>query len=133
MRKRGNAITRGIQPMAGAAFALAVLAGVSFLNAAEPFRALKGPDIRSRLTGMEFTDEVHWALVFGRDGTLASVSMGKQTSGRWRVKQDQLCLDRSANDQRCYAVSRSGKTYRLQEPGFDIYEEGIVQRPSARH
>lgn len=133
MRKRCTSIARGILPVTAVVFGLVVLAGAASVNATETFRALKGSEIRSTLTGMEFTDEVHWALLFGRDGTLTNISMGRKTLGRWRVKQDQLCLDRAPDDQRCYAVSRSGKSYRLQEPGFDIYEEGIVQRPFVRH
>lgn len=116
----------------GAVLGMTVLGGVGAVNA-ETFRKLRGPEIRNRLAGMEFTDEVHWALLFGRDGTLTSIAMGRKALGRWRVKQDQLCLDRSADDHRCYVVSASGKTHRLQEPGFDIYDEGIVQRPSARN
>lgn len=131
MKECGNSITRPVLT-AGAALGLTLLAGIVSVNA-ETFRSLKGPEIRDRLKGMEFTDEIHWALLFGRDGTLTSISMGKKTLGRWRVKEDQLCLDRSADDRRCYVVSSSGKTYRLQELGVDIYEEGVVQRPAVRH
>lgn len=113
------------------ALGLAVLSGVGSVSA-ETFRPLKGAEIRSRFTGMEFTDEVHWVLLFGRDGTLTNTGMGRKTQGRWQVKRDELCLDRTPGEQRCYAVLRSGKTYRLQEPGFDIYEEGLLQRPVVR-
>ncbi len=132
MKVRDSSIIWGVLPVASAAFGLAVLAGVSSANAVETFRPVKGPEIRSRLTGMEFTDEVHWALLFGHAGTLTSISMGKKTLGRWRVKQDQLCLDRSAEEPRCYAVWSSGRAYQLREPDLDIYEEGVVQRPGAR-
>lgn len=131
MRKRCTSIARRILLVPAVVFGLAALAGTAS-DATESFRALKGPEIRNLFTGMEFTDEVHWVLLFGRDGTLTNISMGRKTLGRWRVKQDQLCLDRASNDQRCYGVLRSGKTYRLQEPGFDIYEEGLLQRPVTR-
>lgn len=133
MTERGNRVMRGVSLLVRAALGLAVLTGIGSVAAAETFRPLKGAEIRSRFTGMEFTDEVHWVLLFGRDGALTNIGMGRKTLGRWRVKQDQLCLDRAPDHQRCYAVSRSGKSYRLQEPGFDIYEEGIVQRPLARN
>lgn len=81
---------------------------------------------------MEFTDEVHWVLLFGRDGTLTNTGMGRKTLGRWQVKRDQLCLDRAPEEQRCYDVLYSGKTYRLQEPGIEIYEEGLLRRPVVR-
>ena len=41
---------------------------------------------------MEFTDEVHWATVFARDGTFASYEMGAVGKGRWSVDKDELCL-----------------------------------------
>ncbi|MBN9435796.1 hypothetical protein [Bosea sp. (in: a-proteobacteria)] len=132
MRKRCTSIARGILPVTAVVLGLAVLAGDASVNATETFRALKGAEIRNLFTGMEFTDEVHWVLLFGRNGTLTNTGMGRKTQGRWQVKRDDLCLDRAPGEQRCYAVLHSGKTYRLQERGFDIYEEGIVQRPS-RH
>jgi hypothetical protein len=46
-------------------------AGVSAALAAEPFRQLTGPEIKARFAGMEFTDEVHWAMVFGCDSSLS--------------------------------------------------------------
>lgn len=133
MTERCIAIIRGTLSVAAMVVGLVLLAGADSVNAAETFRPLKGPEIRSRFTGMEFTDEVHWALLFGRDGALTNIGMGRKTLGRWQVKRDQLCLDRAPDGERCYAVSISGKTYRLQEPGSEIYEEGIVQRPVARH
>jgi len=94
---------------------------------------LKGPAIRSGLSGMEVTDDVHWAYVFGRDGTLTIYSMGRKSAGRWNVRQDQLCIDARPDKPRCYAVWRAGKTLQLRQPEFDIYDEGILQRPSTRN
>jgi hypothetical protein len=132
MKKCRTSIARGILPVPAVVLGLAVLAGAASVNATESFRALKGAEIRNLFTGMEFTDEVHWVLLFGRDGTLTNTGMGRKTQGRWQVKRDELCLDRPPGERRCYAVLRSGKTYRLQETGFDIYEEGLLQRPVAR-
>lgn len=131
--KARNSLTWAALETAIAVVGLTALAGISSVDAAETFRLLKGSEIRTKLAGMEFTDEVHWALVFGRDGTLITISMGKKSMGRWRVKQDQLCLERSAEDQRCYAVWSSRKALQLREPGLDVYEEGVVQRPAARN
>lgn len=82
---------------------------------------------------MEFTDEVHWAFVFRRNGELATVSMGAKSTGRWQVNQDQLCLDRPIDGRHCYAVWASGKALQLREPGVAIYEEGILQKPAVRN
>jgi hypothetical protein len=46
-----------------------------------PFRQLKGREITARLTGMERTDDVHWALVFDNGGRLNSFSMGTESKG----------------------------------------------------
>jgi hypothetical protein len=97
--------------------------------AAEPFRQLNGREIRARLTGMEFSDDVHWAHVFGRDGRMQSVSIGRKSMGTWRVEGDELCLEREREERRCYQVWASGRTVQLREPGTDVYEEGTVQKP----
>lgn len=110
---------------------VAVLTGTA--HAEDAFRMLKGREITAKLTGMELTDDVHWALVFGRGRSLTSYSMGRKTTGRWKVQQDQLCLDEAGEEPRCYAVWRSGTTLQLRQPGADIYDEGILQRPSKRN
>lgn len=43
-------------------------------HAADTFRQLKEREITARFAGMEFTDEVHFAHVFKRDGTLSAIS-----------------------------------------------------------
>ena len=101
-------------------------------RAAEPFRQLNGREIRTRLAGMEFSDEVHWAHVFGWDGRIRSVSMGRKSTGTWRIEGDELCLEREREERRCYRVWASGRTVQLREPGTDVYEEGTVQKPQQR-
>ncbi len=93
---------------------------------------LKGPAIRAGLSGMELTDDVHWAYVFGPNGTLTVYSTGRKSAGRWSVQKDQLCLDTPVDHQRCYAVWRAGKTLQLRQPEFDIYDEGLGFHVEAR-
>jgi hypothetical protein len=112
------------------ALAAALVTGLFALNvaaAAEPFRQVKGKDIRAKFTGMEFTDEVHWAWMFGRDGKLSSVSMGKKHSGRWRIDGGMICLDPEKDGARCYQVWISGRSVQLRQPGLEMFEEGILQ------
>jgi hypothetical protein len=97
---------------------LVVAAAVGFLLAtaalaAEPFRHLNGREIASGFTGMELTDEVHWAYVFERGGHLKSFSMGRAATGTWKVEKDELCLDRPPD-----------------EPALP--EEAILQKPQKR-
>ena len=48
--------------------ALWAIAAVSLVpattHAGDNFRHLTGPEITARFSGMEFTDEVHWGLIF---------------------------------------------------------------------
>ncbi len=79
----------------------AILSGAA---AAEKFQKLSGAQIRAKLASMAITDEVHWADVYGRDGTLTTFSMGKKSVGKWSVKNDELCHDRAKEFQGCYQV-----------------------------
>ena len=99
--------------------------------AAEPLRHLNGREITARFNGMEFTDEVHWAYVFGKGGHLNIFSMGRPGTGSWKVEKDELCLDRPPDEARCYEVWVSGRNVQLRrEP--EIPDEGILQKPQKR-
>src|SRR4051812_44799218 len=98
-------------------FGLVVCLGLATeTGAAETFRQLKGPETRTKFSGMEFTDHVHWALVFGRDGTVSSFEMGAAGKGTWRVEKDELCLDYSRQGRCCHQVWISGKNVQLRRP-----------------
>ena len=59
----------------------AIVAGApvsAMVHAEGGFRHLTGPEITARFSGMEFTDEVHWGLIFAPGGRLTS----RQTGGR---------------------------------------------------
>jgi hypothetical protein len=112
-----------------AAVAVSLFSAIAAL-AAEPFRQLDGGEIRARLTGMEFTDGVHWAFVFGQGGHLSSISMGRRGSGHWWVREDRLCLRPPESLlSRCYEVWQSGAGVQLREPGIEVYDEGFLQKP----
>src|SRR5437773_1295336 len=94
------------------AFSIAGLAvGVmiaSPLGAADSYRKLKDAEIKARFAGMETTDEVHWAEQYMRDGTFKMFSMGKVRSGKWSVRNGELCLDDGTPDLGCKEVWMSG-------------------------
>jgi hypothetical protein len=50
--------------------ACALLAAAAATPAAEAFKKLSGPQIRTRVAGMNLTDEVHWSESYRRDGQL---------------------------------------------------------------
>ena len=108
-----------------------LVVAISPTFAAETFRQLKGREITARFSGMEFTDDVHWALVFEKGGRLASFSMGKASRGTWRVEKDEQCSDTGRGEQ-CQQVWVSGKSVQLRRPGLDIFEGSVLQKPKAR-
>ncbi len=83
---------------------LCALALAARAEAAEKFQKLTGAQIHAKVAGMEITDEVHWADVLERNGTLVTYSMGRKTVGKWRAQKDELCLDRGKDDGGCYPV-----------------------------
>jgi len=119
------------QRLATAAVTLSIVL-TSGANAAEKFQKISGSQISARLTGMEITDEVHYADVFQSGGNLLSYSMSRKTSGKWRVNKDTLCLDRGKEEQVCYEVWLAGKKVELRRPGVDMPFEGILQKPARR-
>jgi hypothetical protein len=114
-----------------ALFLAAALAFIAPARAAEAFRQIKGPEIKALLTGMELTDGVHWAYVFGRNGRTKSFSLGKPGAGAWSVQKDELCLTGGPGEPGCYHVWMSGQSVQLRREG-SIPEEGTLQKPEKR-
>ena len=92
-----------------AAFVAIALLLPAISHGAERFQKLSGSQIRAKFTGMEMTDNVHWADVFGANGELRTFSMGKKKDGKWRVDKDELCLDPGKDEGGCYQVWLSGR------------------------
>jgi hypothetical protein len=86
--------------------------------AAENFQKLGGSQIGAKFVGMEMADNVHWADVFGPNGSLKSYSMGRKEDGKWWIEKDELCVDRGKDDGGCYQVWLSGKNVELRRAGL---------------
>ncbi len=117
----------------GALAAFFVAGTVAKADAANAFRQLKGREITAKFAGQEFTDEVHFAEVFKRDGSLSAISMGKRKTGKWRVVGDELCRSHEGDEQRCYQVWVAGTKVQLRQPGISVTEDGVLQKPAARN
>ena len=76
---------------------------------------------------MQLTDEVHYRLVYERDGTLRSFAMGVKKRGKWVIDKDQLCLYLQEPDDGCYDVGFSGTTFTLTPAGLGSPMDGILQ------
>jgi hypothetical protein len=103
--------------------------------AAEQFKKLPASQIRAKFAGMELTDHVHWVEAYGATGTLTTREMGKTRVGRWRVEEDQLCVDLGQEGGRgCYEVWISGNNVELRTPGSSALPfQGVLQKsPTGR-
>jgi hypothetical protein len=105
----------------------------SAVPAAEAFRKLSGPQIRARLVGMELTDEVHWREAYLRDGRFVSRSMGRSRTGKWRVEDNELCVDLAdQSESGCYEVWLAGAKVELRPVGRGLVVQGVLQKPAGR-
>jgi hypothetical protein len=110
-----------------------VLASTALISAAaENFRHLTGPQIRDRFVGMELGDDIHWRASFRRDGTLLSLSMGKERSGTWRIENNQLCIDLGKDSGGCYDIWLAGSNVEYRRDGLEgSIMEGRLRKPSS--
>lgn len=88
---------------------------------------LSGAQIRTKLTGMQLTDDVHYRFVYERDGTLRSYSMGVKKVGKWTIRRDELCLELGESDDGCYTVTLRGERIEMVPTGLGGPLDGIIQ------
>ncbi|MER9234116.1 hypothetical protein NKI56_18780 [Mesorhizobium sp. M0622] len=129
-RNSPGTATVGRRLMAAIAFGFSLIA-VNAADAADTFRHLKGKEIKAKFAGMDFTDDVHWADAFGRDGRIVRYDMGKKNAGKWRVEKGQLCIS-VEGEETCYQVWISDTAVQLRDPDGTFFLEGVLQKPSAR-
>jgi hypothetical protein len=111
---------------------LAATVLASSATAEEKLQKLSGGQIRSRIAGMEITDQVHWRELYERGGTVNSNSMGRKRTGKWRVEKDQLCIEFDKEPPgKCYDVWMSGKNVELRREGL-LPLQGVVEAPGRK-
>ena len=131
MSTRKNWKKRRLRVTALACLAVATLGADA--AAEEKFQKLTGGRIRAKLSGMELTDNVHWRDLYQRNGTVTSTSMGRKRAGRWRVEQDQLCIELEGEPiPTCYDVWISGKDVELRSEGL-LPLRGTLEPASGRN
>ena len=115
---------------------LALLAIAMFGSSAaaeEKFQKLAAGQIRTKLAGMELTDNVHWRELYQRNGTVMSTSMGRKRTGKWRVERDQLCIEfEKESIPKCYDVWISGQQVELRREGL-LPLQGSLEPSSGRN
>ena len=114
-----------------AATVIVLVASGGLRAEAEPkFQKLTSAQIQAKFPGMELTDEAHWGEVFERNGTLTITSMGHNSTGKWRVQKDQLCMETGdAPGGGCYEVWLSGKNVELRNQASSLPLEAVLQKP----
>ena len=68
--------------------------------------------------------------LYDRGGRVTSMSMGRRRTGKWRVENDQLCIELE-KDAVNYEVWVSGKNVKLQREGL-LPLEGVIEPPTGR-
>ena len=111
---------------------LGAAACVSSAIAEEKLQKLTGAQIRSKLAGMELSDQVHWRDFYERSGRVTSASMGRKRNGKWHVAKDELCVEfENEPPAKCYEVWLSGKNVELRREGI-LPMAGVIEQPSGR-
>lgn len=111
----------------------AALSATTLAEAADTFRKLNDNEIRSKISGMEIVDvEDHWAEQYMRDGSLKVFAMGKLTSGKWRVRNGELCIQDEALDSGCGEVWISGNEIEFRGEGPRLGLQDILQKQQPR-
>lgn len=131
MGTRKNSTKKRLRIIGLACLAVATLGASA--AAEEKLQKLKGGQIRAKLAGMELTDNVHWRDLYQRNGTVMSASMGRKRTGKWRVEQNQLCIEFEKEPvPNCYDVWLSGKQVELRREGL-LPLQGTLELSSGRN
>ena len=116
-----------------AAVGVVLMMRSSRAQGAAPFVKLNAAEIRATLVGMDFTDEIHWAIQHFRDGSVKSFHMGTGDTGRWRFEKDVFCVDYVKAQPECHEVWRSGPALQLRRAhDGSVYLEGILVKHQKR-
>jgi hypothetical protein len=82
---------------------------------------------------MQITDQVHWRYVYERNGTLRTESMRRKRTGKWKIENDELCLELEPPDGGCFEVWLSGPRIELRPSGAGITLEGVIEPPTGQN
>ena len=127
-RRRNHQLRRAGQLI----LVIAAIAGSAIAGAAETIKKLTAAQIRASAVGMDFIDEVHWAIQHFRDGQVKSFHMGQGDSGTWRLDGGTICVDYVKAGKECHEVWRSGSTLQLRRTNSGTVLEGVLVKHEKR-
>lgn len=88
-------------------------------------KMLSGAAIRRAVVGHELTDGAHWGWKFKPNGRLIAEENGEQSSQRWRIQGDKLCIN-AGYGELCYRASRDGRWLQLWRDGVVDIEAELI-------
>lgn len=113
------------------AWLLTLLSLIATAASAGDLRRFSGMQISSKLTGMQFSDQVHWREVYEKNGALRNYEMGASRIGKWRVRSDELCIDLDKDGDNCLQVWADGNRIVMRRDADDNYPiEGTLEKPT---
>lgn len=113
------------------AWLLTLLSLIATAASAGDLRRFSGMQISSKLTGMQFSDQVHWREVYEKNGALRNYEMGASRIGKWRVRSDELCIDLDKDGDNCLQVWADGNRIVMRQDADDNYPiEGTLEKPT---
>jgi len=128
--RKPTSASAGTQSRLVAALAiLGAIACATEVGAGEKFARLSGVQIRAKIAGMVLTDDVHWRDVYERNGTVKSHSMGHERMGKWRVEDDELCVEFEKEPVDCHEIWLSGAKVELRRAGSSFPIDAVLRKP----
>ncbi len=90
-------------------------------GAADVWRPVRGPDLRSAFAAHELADGVHYAYRISDDGTINVYETVRAVRGRWRTRGSEFCWTwlRPAGSEECFTVERQGADIRFLRNGAE--------------
>lgn len=99
------------------------------------FKLLSAAQIRAKLTNKYVSDNAHWLHHYLPDGRLVLVERGREKTGRWFVRNGQLCLVRSEriSEPECLDIYTQGREVEYRDKGQVIAAGSIRSSPDRSH
>jgi hypothetical protein len=116
-------------PLLIAALAAGIFSAPGQAGAADAFRRLTEPQIRSRVIGNVVTDESHWSDRFEANGTLSAMELGKKKPGNWKLRANEMCVTRMAKKavEECFEIWQSGDQIDYRRDGV-VLTSGVLRK-----
>lgn len=106
----------------------------TFAKAAERAKHLSAKEVRTRLVGRVISDGTHWKYHLKPNGTIDALELGHRRTGRWRLKEDRLCIEINYGSAPpgCWYVAQDRKGLTLNDGAGPVYSLQVTRAPLRR-